>query len=450
MSFALAATMPPPEGPFNRRGAPDRLICVMLQQSSGSAPTVRRSRLFILGYGAAQAGAYIAFIPLLTLLLPARADALAGDGREVLLGQAAMLGGFTAAAANLAFGMLSDRPGPLGRRRPWILLGVGLVLVALALIASADSPAALLGAVVIFQVAMNALYAPLSAVVPDQVPDAQKGVVSAWAGGALPVANLFTALVVTQLAPGSFASFAAVMIASATLVLPFVLRLREAPRVASATRPRVGLSLAALRDGAFRRAFVSRLLIESAIAIHTLYLLFLVQSAGPSARPDGWSTAQAFSALLILSTLAAALAGFLAGAASDRVAHRRLFVVGGGLAMAAALVGLGLSPSWAILVCAQLVFGIGHGVHAASVAAMTAEILPDHDRAGRDLGVMNMAIALPQGLAPGGAALIMALGSLLQSVFLAAGLLAALGCIVLLGRLTNRRPPPPPGVSRLQ
>ena len=124
----------------------------MLQQSHGSAPTVRRSNLFILGYGAAQAGAYIAFIPLLTLLLPARADALAGEAREVLLGQAAMIGGLTATAANFAFGILSDRPGRWGRRRPWMLLGAGAVVVALALIAGASSPAALLVAVVLFQV----------------------------------------------------------------------------------------------------------------------------------------------------------------------------------------------------------------------------------------------------------------------------------------------------------
>lgn len=423
----------------------------MLQQSLESAPTVRRSRLFILGYGAAQAGAYIAFIPLLTLLLPAQADALAGEGREVLLGQAAMVGGLTAAAANFAFGILSDRPRPWGRRRPWMLLGVGSIAASLALIAVASSPLALLAAVVLFQVAMNALYAPLSAVIPDQVPDSQKGVVSAWAGGALPIANLFTALVVSQLAPGSLASFAAVIVASTSLVLPFVLRLRERAGPLPAARPCSGLSLAslaALGDAVFRRAFVSRLLIESAIAIHTLFLLFLVQTLGAEARPAGWSTSQAFSALLIISTLAAALAGFLAGTASDRLAHRRLFVVGGGLAMAAALVGLSQAPSWAALLCAQLVFGIGHGVHAASVAAMTAEILPDRDRAGQDLGVMNMAIALPQGLAPGGAALMMALGSVLPAVFVAAGLSAALGCVVLLGWFANDRQPQPPSVSR--
>lgn len=408
----------------------------MVQQSFEASPPARRSRLFILGYGAAQSGAFIAFIPLLTLLLPARADALAGEGREVLLGQAAMLGGLTAAVANFGFGVLSDGAGRWGRRRPWIVLGLAMAVASLALIAIADRPVALLAAVVVFQISVNALYAPLCAVVPDRVPDAQKGLVSAWAGGALPIANLFTALVVTQLAPGSFVSFAAVMAASVALVLPFALGLRE-PEAAERPPLGSGLSLRALGDKAFRRAFISRLMIESAIAIHTLYLLFLLLGAPASARPDGWSGGQAFGALLVISTLAAAGAGFIAGAASDRLGRRRLFVIGGGLAMAAALAGLGSSSVWTEFVFAQIVFGIGHGVHAASVAAMTAEILPDPGRAGRDLGVMNMAVALPQGLAPGCAALMMILGTALPVVFVVAGAVATCGCVWLAWRLVS-------------
>lgn len=407
----------------------------MIQPIPETSPAGRRSRLFILGYGAAQAGAYIAFIPVLTLLLPAKADALAGGGREVLLGQAAMVGGLTAAAANVVFGALSDRTGRLGRRRPWILLGLAMVVVSLALMALAPRPISLLAAVIVFQVAVNALYAPLSAVVPDQVPDGQKGLVSAWAGGALPVANLFTALVVAQMRPGSFGAFAVVMAASATLVLPFALSLREMRR---GDTPSTGapLSLGVLADPGFRRAFVSRLMIESAIALHTLYLLFLLLGSRALAQPEGWSVPQAFGALLIISTLAAAAAGFLAGAASDRVGRRRWFVVAGGLAMAAALVGLGVSSSWTAFVVAQVVFGIGHGVHAAAVAAMTAEILPDRSRAGQDLGVMNIAVALPQSLAPGAAVLMILLGAPLPVVFIVAGAVAAIGCVVL-GRATS-------------
>lgn len=401
----------------------------MIVPAAESTPS-HRSRWFVLGYGAAQAGAFICFIPLLTLLLPGKAQLIGGADKALLLSQMAMLGGMTAAVANLLFGSLSDRTrSPFGRRRPWILAGLGLVAGALALIGGAQSPLQLALGVVAFQLAVNALYAPLVALVPDMVADAQKGLVSAWAGAALPVANLFTAVVVTRLAGSPPAQFAIVILVAAAMILPFALTLREPQPPRAATGP-LRLSFAALRDRRFFWTFISRLLVESAVAINTLYLLFLLQDL-PGARPQGWSALQLFGALLIASTVAAALGGFIGGVGSDRLRRRRPFVVAGGVGMAAALALMVLWPAWPGPLAAQLLFGAAHGLHATTVAAMTAEILPDRAMAGRDLGVMNMAIALPQSLAPAAAAVLLGLGLPLTAVFLAASLAALTAAAVL-------------------
>lgn len=394
------------------------------------APPTHRSRGFVLGYGAAQAGAFICFIPLLTLLLPEKAEAIGGADKALLLSLAAMLGGLTAAAANFLFGALSDRTrGPFGRRRPWILVGLGLVACSLTLLALTRSPIQLVLAVIVFQIAVNALYAPLIALVPDLVPDSQKGLISAWAGAALPVANLFTALVVSRMAGWTGAQFAVVALAAALLVLPFVARLREPP---SPPRPAgFRFSLAALRDGGFRTLFVSRLLAESAVAINTLYLLFWLQSLPAAGTPEGWSATDVFSLLLTVSTLTASAAGFAGGALSDRLRGRRGFVIAGSAGMAIALGLMVVWTAWPGLLAAQLLFGLGHGVHATTVAAMTAESLPDHSQAGRDLGVMNMAVALPQSIAPAGAAVLLASGLSLSAVFIAATLAALAAALIL-------------------
>lgn len=398
--------------------------------NAADASPRHRSRWFILGYGSAQAGAFICFIPLLTLLLPGKAEAIGGADKALLLSQMAMLGGLTAAAANLVFGALSDRTrSPLGRRRPWILAGLALVALTIGLIGRAGSPVELALGVMAFQLAVNALYAPLTALVPDMVEDRQKGLVSAWAGAALPVANLFTAVVVTRLAGWGTAQFAVVVAAAALLILPFALTLRE-PSARAAPAP-FRLSFAALRDPLFSRAFVSRLLVESAVAINTLYLLFLLQDLPEGSAPAGWTPVGTFGGLLLLSTLAATVAGFVGGAWSDRLRRRRWFVVGGAICMAASLALMIGWPVWPGPLVAQLLFGAGHGLHATTVAAMTAEILPDRERAGRDLGVMNMAIALPQSLAPASAAVLLGLGLTLSGVFLAAALAAVLAAAVL-------------------
>lgn len=394
------------------------------------APPSRRSKWFILGYGAAQTGAFVCFIPLLSLLLPEKAGAIGAADRAMLLSLAAMLGGATAVAANLLFGALSDRTrSRFGRRRPWILIGMVMVAASLALLALARTPIHLVVGVIVFQIAVNALYAPLTALVPDLVPDEQKGLISAWAGAALPLANLFTVLVVSRLAGSTDAQFAVVGLAAGILILPFALRLREPPPEGPAAPFR--LSLTALRNGRFRALFTSRLLAESAVAINTLYLLFWVQELPTWSIPAGWSALDAFGVLLLVSTLAATLGGFAAGTLSDRWRGRRVFVVAGCAGMALAFVMMVGWPTWTGLLTAQLLFGASHGVHATSVAAMTAESLPDRKRAGRDLGVMNMAVAAPQSLAPACAAMLLALGLPLSAVFVAAGVAATAAALLL-------------------
>lgn len=401
----------------------------MIDAAPEALPPPRRSRWFVLGYGAAQTGAFICFIPLLTLLLPEKAGAIGGADKAMLLSLAAMLGGATAAAANLVFGALSDRTrGRFGRRRPWILIGVAMVAASLVLLALARTPVHLVLGVVIFQVAVNAVYAPLTALVPDMVPDTQKGLISAWAGAALPLANLFTVLAVSRLAGSTGAQFAVVGLAAGALILPFALGLREPP---SGRPAQFRLSLAVLRESRFRALFISRLLAESAVAINTLYLLFWVQALPTGSSPAGWSALDVFGALLLASTLAATAGGFAAGTLSDRWRGRYVFVIAGCVGMALAFVLMVGWPAWSGLLAGQLLFGASHGVHGTTVAAMTAESLPDRTRAGQDLGVMNMAVAAPQSLAPACAAMLLALGLPLSAVFAAASLAAVTAALVL-------------------
>ncbi len=381
-----------------------------------------RSRRFLVGYGAAQAGAFICFIPLLTLLLPMRAEAIAGADKAVLLGQAAMVGGLAAAIANITFGALSDgKNGRFGRRRPWILGGLAASALTLGLIGAATTPASLILAVVAFQFAINALYAPFTALVPDMVPDRQKGATSALTSLALPIASIFTAVVVVGLAGSIRAQIFAIVSAALILILPFALTLRE-PIVKAMGRPRWRLSLAAFKDIKFSLAFASRLLTESGVAINTLFLFFLVQGQSEVARPWAWSDLEMFSALLLTSTVTSTLGGLTSGFLSDRVGRRAPFVIAGGIGMAAGLGLLAYGADGVGLLLAQTVFGLAHGVHAGSVSAMTAEILPDPVHAGRDLGLMNLAIALPQGVAPAVAAIVLTAGMPLTTVFGLAGL----------------------------
>ena len=197
-------------------------------EGAGAATGV--SRKFMAGYTIAQVGAFIAFLPLLTILLPLKAESLDPVGRTVLLSQAALCGAIAAALGNLAAGLLSDATSSrFGRRRPWIIAGTLATALACGLIFWAPTPAMLLAAVVFFQLALNAMFGPLNALLPDLVPDRQKGLVSALMGLGLPAASLFTAVVISVVPTHPGTRFLAVAVTILLLILPFALGLREPP-----------------------------------------------------------------------------------------------------------------------------------------------------------------------------------------------------------------------------
>lgn len=395
-------------------------------------PTV--SGGFVVAYTAAQIGAFIGFIPLLTLLLPLKAAAIAPAGKAELLALVALWGAVTAGLANVFAGVLSDRArlGAGGRWR-WMATGLVATVASYGLIAMAETPWALLMAVVALQISLNLMLNPLAAVLPDEVPDRQKGVVSGFAGLAYPVASLFGALVIGIVLSTEPARLWAVVGAMLMLVVPFILvaRQRRATSIAPASP---AWSSVALRDHDFRMAFLSRLLVQTAVAMNVLYLLFFLQretgiaSVLPGQRPEavvGW--------ILAASTATAILAGLWAGLASDRSGRRRELIFAGGLCLAAGALLMAVRPQWPAPALAQIVFGVGVGIYGVVDTALIAQVLPSRGNAGRDLGLMNVATTAAQVLAP-----LLALGALqlvghdLRLLFALSGLIAIGGATTIL------------------
>jgi MFS family permease len=389
---------------------------------------------FVVAYTAAQIGAFIGFIPLLTLLLPLKAAAIAPAGKAELLALVALWGAVTAGLANVFAGVLSDRArlGAGGRWR-WMATGLVATVASYGLIAMAKSPWALLMAVVALQISLNLMLNPLAAVLPDEVPDRQKGVVSGFAGLAYPVASLFGALVIGIVLSTEPARLWAVVGAMFMLVLPFILVARQR-RATSSAPASPAWSWVALKDHDFRMAFLSRLLVQTAVAMNVLYLLFFLQreseiaSVLPGQRPEavvGW--------ILAASTAAAILAGLWAGVASDRSGRRRELIFAGGLCLGAGALLMAVRPQWPAPALAQIVFGIGVGIYGVVDTALIAQVLPSRGNAGRDLGLMNVATTAAQVLAP-----LLALGALqlvghdLRLLFALSGLIAIAGATTIL------------------
>jgi MFS family permease len=159
---------------------------------------------FIALYAAAYMSAILLFLAPLLVSLSLKVNSLVGiDQAPNSLSLVAGTGALLAMFANPFFGKMSDRTSSkLGMRRPWMVMGLvggslGILVVALA----PNIPVVLVGWC-IAQLFLNALLAALVAVLPDQVPVAQRGQVAGVLGICLPIASVSGTFVV-QLFTGS-------------------------------------------------------------------------------------------------------------------------------------------------------------------------------------------------------------------------------------------------------
>lgn len=147
---------------------------------------------FVVGYCAAYTSAIVMLIAPLLVTLALKVDALVGDDRApTSLGLVAGAGGLVAMVANPLFGRLSDRTtSRYGMRRPWMFVGVVGGTIGTLTVAWAPSIGFVLLGWCVAQAFLNGVLASLLAVLPDQVPPPQRGVVSGALGVCLPIASV--------------------------------------------------------------------------------------------------------------------------------------------------------------------------------------------------------------------------------------------------------------------
>lgn len=146
----------------------------------------------------------------------------------------------------------------------------------------------------------------------------------------------------------------------------------------------------------FGWAWLTRFLMNLSYSISTMYLLYYLTDA-VHYRGD------ADTGVLILTALdAVTLLGtvVISGIWSDRTGLRKVFVVWSGLVISAATMLLAVWQTWTGAVVASLVLGVGYGVYTSVDFALLTDVLPVAADRGKDLGVINIANALPQVLAP--------------------------------------------------
>ena len=378
-------------------------------------PTTPVGPGFIALYALAYIGTILLFLAPLLVSLSLKVNALVGTDRAPAnLSLVAGVGAFLAMFANPFFGKLSDRTSsPWGMRRPWLVTGllggsIGILVVALA----PDIGVVLVGWC-LAQVFFNALLAALVAVLPDQVPVSQRGLVAGILGICLPIASVSGTYVVQLFTGNTLAMFLAPCAIGGFFILLFALTLPDR-RLDAADRPAWSLSELAgtfyvdpRRNPDFAWAFASRFMFVLAYAFLTTYQAYYLLDQLGSAEED--VPHQLFLATLAMSSVVV-VASLLGGWISDRTGRRKVFVGAASVVFGLAMFVIALATGFNGFVAGMALGGLGFGLYTAVDLALVADVLPGADSAAKDLGVMNIAGALPSSVAPALAPAILAVG----------------------------------------
>ena len=357
----------------------------------------RGRRLWL--YPVANIGAYLAFLPLLTVVLPLRAEALAGPAKVTLLSETLLAGVVVATIANVSAGMASDWSRTrYGTRLPWLWIGLFGTWISYALIATAPGMVQLAIGVMLFQLAFNTLFGPLSALFADTVPDRFKGRISAFANLALPIASLGSALIGLPMLHSDGVRMLALGSAVGALVLPLLFFW---PRHGSDPEPDNPGAPTGLRWSAFRSLWLAKFLVQLCGNVITSYFLFYLKDGIRADGPFSGQAAQVgFAWIVGTATALGAACSLAVGRASDRAGRRKPFLLAAVAAMAAGILIMILRGDWTAALIGYTLFMAGLGSFLTIDIALVAQILPSARHRGRDLGMMNAANTLPAILGP--------------------------------------------------
>ena len=386
----------------------------MLPGAVGPVPTTRVRRAFIGTLALANLAVWMGFFTPIQLLLPEQLEDVAGDkGKVGALGLVTGVGALVAVVATPLAGALSDRTtSRFGRRLPWLVGGTLFGALALVVLSRQSTVVGVLFGWAAAQAFFNAAYAGLTAEVPDHVPVAQRGTVSGWFGLPQAVGVVVGVALVTSFTTTVVAGYLLIAAVIVVLVLPFAAVTRD-PVLDPADRPTLSLTKGWWIDPArhpdFGWAWLTRFLISLGNALGTLYLLYFLRDKVHYEQLFPGKSAEDGVLVLILIYAAGAVATAVGGGIwSDRTGRRKPLVIVSGLVMAAGAVLLAGWPTWTASLFAAALLGIGYGVYMAVDTALVTQVLPAAADRGKDLGIVNIANAAPQVLAPALAAPVVA------------------------------------------
>jgi MFS family permease len=419
-----------------------RMTEMELAGATAAAAAGRRGgfRRLLTSMGIASGGLSALYAGVGVVLLPQQVEQLDRAHKVAALGVVAGVSAIFALVYNPIGGALSDRTrSRFGRRAPWLVSVPAGLLVMLAFLGQANTVLLVLVAWCLAQAMANLYQAPLTAVIPDRVSVQRRGVASSVAGVAsvlggvagVGLASAFTGhLAWGYLLLGVLVAVTAVNFVVTTADPPAAAMPRP-PRDTRRLAARLADFLSALRERDFALVFASRAAAILGYYLVVSYELYILTDY--IKLPGGMKPAQGVTILAAISAVGAILAAAIAGPVSDRLDRRKPFVFISSAVAGVACVLPVLSPTFSTIEIFAAFAGIAFGCYLSVDAALVTLVLPRSEDAARDLGVLNIANAGPQVIAPLFAAVMISHLGGYRTLFLVGGCCGIAGAVAVMG-----------------
>jgi MFS family permease len=360
-------------------------------------------------------------------VIPTRTLSFATESTKgTLLGLVTVVGALVSMLTGPVVGVLSDESrSRWGRRRPFLVVGMLMNAIALLAVVAARSFAGFLLAFAAVQFFANLAGSPYTALIPDQVPDLQKGKATGFAGFADVLGRLVGAIV-----GGFMISMPALAVAIGGVLVFLPMSLRAEPMLPlmlltvavtlgamlftiayvqehpheTAPSPRSRLLWHAFAfDVRAEKSFAWLLTARgfNMLAVNTLvtFLLYYVRDY-LGVHDIGEANAK-LGYLFAVSSVTTLPSSLIVGYLIDRHQRRKVWVYASGLGLALVSVAFVAVESFSGALWIGAFFGLCYGAYFTSDWALALALLPRGNESAKYMGIWGIAGTFPQVLAPG-------------------------------------------------
>ncbi|WP_084721912.1 MFS transporter [Rhodococcus marinonascens] len=398
------------------RGIADKIPNPPPAGSSVLAPPTEMPSIPVMAaFGFAQLALFLALLGPVMVSMGIKLISLVGeDEAPQATGLVLGVGAIAAIAANPVFGYISDRTtGPWGRRRPWMIIGIVGLAVALLVIALGNSVFVLVIGWFVAQIFSNAAFSAYLATIADQIPPRRHASISGYVNIAQNLGILASTYVATLLETNMLALFMVPAVIGVVGVSVYAIVLPDKPLMVKP--PRMGARalihmfwVNPRKHPDFAWVLLSRLLFLVGLFMFTTFRLFWMQDR---VGLDLSAATRAVATGVTIYTIALLGTTLFAGIIADRFNRRKAPVFISTMISAVGTVFLIGVDTVAGFYVVEAVLGVAYGIYFSTDFALVLAVLPDQSNPAKDLGVFNIANAVPQSLAPLIGALMLEVGS---------------------------------------